>query len=113
MPARLPRLDRLADDRIVFHVSSVAPDDAVTVRKARKQLAVRREPSDMDGPGLCLLPRLGFDPSLGQQLRVQRIADRAVDVLHVALANVRNHVVRGVISPVLRHGRLDRMLDAG
>lgn len=31
--------------------------------------------------------------------------------LHVAFADVRDHVVLGVVAPVLRHRRLDRVLD--
>jgi hypothetical protein len=57
--------------------------------------------------------RLGLDPAFGQQFLIERVADRAVDVLHIPLPDVRGDVVSGVVTPVLDHRWLDRMFDAG
>lgn len=66
----------------------------------------------MNRLGWGLLLWSGLHPSLGEQLGVQRIAHRPVDVLDISLSDVGNDVVGRVVPPVLDHGRLDRVLDA-
>ena len=111
--AKFPRLDWLAYRRVVFGVRAVTPHGVIPVRPARHRPAVRREPPRVNG--LCgrPLPRPGLDSALGEQLGVQRVTNGPVDLLHVALPDVGDHVVSRVVPPVLHHGRLDRVLDPG
>jgi hypothetical protein len=113
LPNSLARFDRLTDQRVVFGVDTVAAHRVVTVGTARLDLAIGRDPAYVNGflDGGRFRPCL--DPALGEQLRIQRVAYAAVDLLYVALADVRDHVVSGVVAPVLPHRRLDRVLDSG
>ena len=112
-PTELLRLDRLAYRRIVFGVRAVAPHGVIAVRPARQRPAIRREPPRVNSLRARPLLRLGLDPALGEQLGVQRVTDGAVDLLHVTLPDIGDHVVGGVVPPVLHHRRLDRVLDPG
>ena len=111
--AELFRRDRLAYRRIVLGVGVEAPHGVIAVRAARQRPAVWPEPPRVHSSRGWPLLRPGLDPALGEQLGVQRVADGAVDLLDLALPDVRDHVVGGVVPPVLGHGGLDRVLDPG
>jgi hypothetical protein len=109
--AELLRLDRPTYHRIVLGVSAEAPHGVIAVGAARQCPAARSGPPRVHSPRGWPLLRPGLDPALGEQLSVQRVTDRSVNLLDVALPDVRDHIVSRVVPPVLGHGRLDRVLD--
>jgi hypothetical protein len=112
-PTKRPGLDRLTYQRVILGVLAVAPQRVVAVRPTRHFLTILGEPAHVNGLRSWPLRRPGLDASLGEQLGVQRIADGPVDFSHVPRSDVGHDVVGGVVPPVLRHRRLDRMLDPG
>jgi hypothetical protein len=113
---RLPGsgFNRLAEQGIVGLVLAVAANAVVAVGTAGQHLASGGEPAEVYRVFRVPGPLgLGFDPAIGKELGIERVADLTRDVLDLAVADVGSHVVGRVVPPVLGHRWLDRMLNPG
>jgi hypothetical protein len=78
----------MAYRRIVLGMSAETPYRVIAVGAARQRLPAGTEPPRVDSPRSWLLLRSGLDPALGEQLGVQRVTYRSVDLLDIALPDV-------------------------